>query len=180
MFADEGSVAPRLSSKYTQKRITSARTYARILKAIAKYPLRLAWLVWAPADQPCERREDVAIEILSEKAVAVGAKLDHDIQKIRASFGRAMELSVVGYMSLSLMRSRNGLWTQRSVKLQDETARNPRTSHPLLASCSSLQQQLTLRVASIALENPTCEPSASQPLGDSTTRRHLVGTLRHG
>ena len=24
------------------------------------------------------------------------------------------------------------------------------------------------------------EPSASQPLGDSTTRRHSVGTLRHG
>ena len=48
------------------------------LPSMAKDPLRLAWLAWAPADQPCERRRDVTIEILSEKDVAVGAKPDRN------------------------------------------------------------------------------------------------------
>ena len=43
---------------------------------MAQDPWRLAWLAWAPADQPWERRRDVTIEILSEKDVAVGAQPD--------------------------------------------------------------------------------------------------------
>ena len=58
-----------------------------ILSAIAKNPLRLAWLALAAADQPCERRRDVFIEILSVKASAVGAKLDRAVQKIKDAFG---------------------------------------------------------------------------------------------
>ena len=89
-------------------------------------------------DQPCERRRDVAIEVLSEKAVVVGAKLDHHIQKITDAFwarsrtrARVMAPSVVDCMSLSQMCSANGLWKQRSVKaviinFQHETARNSR------------------------------------------------------
>ena len=58
-----------------------------ILSAIAKNPLRLAWLALAAVDQPCERRRDVSIEILSVKASAVGAKLDTAVQKIKDAFG---------------------------------------------------------------------------------------------
>ena len=54
-------------------------------------PLRLAWLVWAPADQPCERRRDAAIEILSDKAFQVGAKNGRNIQKIKDAFGRDLK-----------------------------------------------------------------------------------------
>ena len=50
---------------------------AKIPNAIAKYPLRLAWLASAPADQLCERGRDVAIEILFQKAAGVGVKPDH-------------------------------------------------------------------------------------------------------
>ena len=64
---------------------------ARILLAVAKFTLRRAWLAWAPADQPCERRRDVAIEILSEKAVAVGAMPDHSILKIEDACGCDLE-----------------------------------------------------------------------------------------
>ena len=56
-----------------------------------KYTLTLAWLAWATADRPCDRRRDVAIKILYETAVAVGANPDHNIHQFKVAFERDHE-----------------------------------------------------------------------------------------
>ena len=59
--------------------------------SIAKYPLRLAWFSWAPGRPNRERRLDVAIEILSAKAVAVSAKLTTISRRLQDALGRDLE-----------------------------------------------------------------------------------------
>ena len=67
---------------------------ARTLTAIAKYPW--ACMAGMDTDQPYERRRDVAIEILSEKAVAVGAKPDRNIQNIKDALGSRSRTRTIG------------------------------------------------------------------------------------
>ena len=45
----------------------AADSDVRVLSSIEQYSLRLRWLTWAPADQPRERRRDVAAEIVRQR-----------------------------------------------------------------------------------------------------------------
>ena len=103
----------------------------------------------------CPARRDVAIGIVSDKAVAVGAKPDHNIQKDLKCFRRDLDHARASNGSIGVRLHEVGTdvfstWPLGTAecegsknKLQDETARNPGTSHSLLASRYSLQRQLT-------------------------------------
>ena len=65
----------------------------------------------------------MAIEILADKAFALGAQSHNNFQNIKDDFGCDLEharerngTTVVGGVGLSLMCSPNGFWTQRSLK----------------------------------------------------------------
>ena len=140
---------------------------ARILPEIAKNPSRSAWTAWAPADQPRERRREVVIEILSDKAFAVAEESGHNIQKIKDAFGRGFKHThnrngTIGGRLYERVADFFFQWPPDTAececsnnKLREETTRKPSISHTLLGSRFSLKEQMTLKVAAMAHENPT-------------------------
>ena len=108
----------------------------------------------------------MAIEILSDKAFAVGAKLDHHILKILDVFGRDLEHAPAcnGAISGRLHEVVPDVFSNWPLdtsdcegsnnNLQADIARNPSTSHPLLASRFSRQKQRARSVAASAHEHP--------------------------